>query len=177
MPGDKSPPFTSNTAPLSASPPSSSPYNLWSEIHSLAPRQTFWRISSISMPSLRRLRLHPPVPPTIWRVTFPGGVVVGDVHVPGGMNLTRSQYAVGRSEAVYLKADPFAPERWYQFPEITKDKDAFAPFSTSQPCFWVMCSRAALKLDVLVHGPIWLQRKAAGTDGHPSGAFKAGLDL
>ncbi|EGR47512.1 cytochrome P450 [Trichoderma reesei QM6a] len=75
------------------------------------------------------LRLHPPVPTTIWRVTPPGGVMIGDVHVPGGMNVTCPQYAVGRSEAVYSKADSFAPERWYQFPEMIKDKDAFAPFS------------------------------------------------
>ncbi|OTA07052.1 hypothetical protein A9Z42_0079190 [Trichoderma parareesei] len=75
------------------------------------------------------LRLHPPVPTTTWRVTPPGGVMIGDVHVPGGMNVTCPQYAVGRSEAVYSKADSFVPERWYQFPEMIKDKDAFAPFS------------------------------------------------
>ncbi|KAM0260623.1 hypothetical protein ACHAQJ_002686 [Trichoderma viride] len=75
------------------------------------------------------LRLHPPVPTTIYRRTPPEGVMVGDVHIPGGMSVISPQYAIGRSEAIYSKANSFIPERWYQFPDMIKDKTAFAPFS------------------------------------------------
>ncbi|KAL7929595.1 cytochrome P450 [Trichoderma chlorosporum] len=75
------------------------------------------------------LRLHPPVPSTIYRLTPPEGIMIGNVHVPGNMSVTSPQYAVGRNENIYSKADSFMPERWYQFPDMIKDKDAFAPFS------------------------------------------------
>lgn len=110
------------------------------------------------------LRLHPPVPTTIYRLTPPEGVMIGSVHVPGGMSVMCPQFALGRSkssydpsysgtssilpavyrqllilpsigEAVYSKANSFVPERWYQFPDMIKYKDAFAPFSTGQSCF------------------------------------------
>lgn len=35
-------------------------------------------------------------------------------------------------EAIYTKANSFVPERWYQFPDMIKDKDAFAPFSAGK---------------------------------------------
>ncbi|KAL7951919.1 cytochrome P450 [Trichoderma barbatum] len=76
------------------------------------------------------MRLHPPVPTTIYRLTPPEGVMIGSVHVPGSISVMCPQYALGRYEAVYSKADSFVPERWSQFPDMIKDKDAFAPFST-----------------------------------------------
>ncbi|EHK23948.1 uncharacterized protein TRIVIDRAFT_147960 [Trichoderma virens Gv29-8] len=76
------------------------------------------------------MRLHPPVPTTIYRLTPPEGIMIGSVHVPGSIAVMCPQYAVGRNETVYSKADSFIPERWYQFPDMIKDKNAFAPFST-----------------------------------------------
>jgi len=31
-------------------------------------------------------------------------------------------------EAIFEKAQEFIPERWYQYPDMVKDKNAFAPF-------------------------------------------------
>ncbi|KAL7907218.1 cytochrome P450 [Trichoderma velutinum] len=100
-------------------------------------RDTRFNVSSDELAHLEHLnavinetmRLHPPLPTTIRRLTPPEGAMIGNVHVPGNMDVICSQYALGRNEAVYSKADSFVPERWYQFPDMIKDKDAFAPFS------------------------------------------------
>nr|ULA45393.1 cytochrome P450 monooxygenase NecB [Nectria sp. HLS206] len=63
------------------------------------------------------LRMHPPVPTTLSRRTPPGGIMVGDIHVPGDMTVWCPQYAIGR-------------KRWYSRPDMVKEKSAFAPFST-----------------------------------------------
>ena len=44
------------------------------------------------------LRLHPPVPGALYRVTPPDGLRVGAVHVPGDMAVFCPQYVVGRSK-------------------------------------------------------------------------------
>ena len=74
------------------------------------------------------LRLHPPAS-TIPRITPPQGISIADTFIPGNMTVFSSQYALGRSEAIYLKADDFIPERWYSRPDLIKDSAAYAPFS------------------------------------------------
>ncbi|TVY75790.1 Tryprostatin B 6-hydroxylase [Lachnellula suecica] len=76
------------------------------------------------------LRLFPPVPTAIHRKTPPEGITIDGTYLPGDMNVWCSQYILGRSETVYSQPDKFVPERWYQFPEMIKDRTAFAPFST-----------------------------------------------
>lgn len=105
------------------------------------------------------LRLYPPVPTTVYRQTPSEGIMIDDVYIPGSMSVISPQYAIGRSksclerrasfgpicvlqrfandkclstidEDVYTDANSFIPERWYQFPDMIKDNDAFAPFST-----------------------------------------------
>ncbi|RFU79485.1 cytochrome p450 [Trichoderma arundinaceum] len=88
------------------------------------------RLEHLNAVIYETLRLHPPVPTTIYRLTPQEGVMIDDIHIPGGMGVMCPQYSIGRSEAVYSKANSFAPERWYQFPDMIKDKEAFAPFST-----------------------------------------------
>ena len=46
------------------------------------------------------LRLHPPVPTRVARMTPPEGLTVGDTHVPGNMKVWAPQYAIGRSESI-----------------------------------------------------------------------------
>jgi tryprostatin B 6-hydroxylase len=94
------------------------------------------------------LRMHPPVPSKIPRVSPPEGMMIGDTFVPGNMTVWCSQYAVGRSEStllgqfptpycrlsllleeeIYTCANDFVPERWYSRPEMVKEKSAWAPF-------------------------------------------------
>jgi cytochrome P450 len=42
------------------------------------------------------LRLHPPVPSTILRLTPPDGLTVGDVHIPGNITIGLPSYSIGR---------------------------------------------------------------------------------
>lgn len=44
------------------------------------------------------LRLYPPVPTTIYRLTPDEGVMIDDVYIPGGMSVMAPQYAIGRSK-------------------------------------------------------------------------------
>jgi len=43
------------------------------------------------------LRLHPPVPTAIPRLTPPEGIQIGDVHVPGDVTVWCPPYVTGRS--------------------------------------------------------------------------------
>ncbi|TKA73897.1 hypothetical protein B0A55_03788 [Friedmanniomyces simplex] len=75
------------------------------------------------------LRMHPPVPSGVQRVTPKEGMQVGDMFVPGGVNFWVPMYPLGRDESIYERALDFCPERWYARPEMIKHKEAFAPFS------------------------------------------------
>lgn len=98
------------------------------------------------------LRLHPPVPTSIPRLTPPEGLQIDKTHIPGNVTVWCSQYAIGRSvfaqfsffdfqiqftltshtligERVYENASSFIPERWYSKSEMIHERSAFAPFS------------------------------------------------
>ncbi|EDU46786.1 Cytochrome P450 [Pyrenophora tritici-repentis] len=74
------------------------------------------------------LRLHPPAS-TILRETPPQGILVGETFIPGNMTVFSSQYALGRSDAIYPKAADFIPERWHSRPDLIRNSAAYAPFS------------------------------------------------
>ncbi|RHZ49712.1 hypothetical protein CDV55_100983 [Aspergillus turcosus] len=75
------------------------------------------------------LRMYPPVPGALWRKTPAEGIQVEGVHIPGEMIVYCPQYVMGRSELCYARPDEFIPERWYKYPDLIKDRSAFAPFS------------------------------------------------
>ncbi|KAE8036859.1 hypothetical protein FH972_009492 [Carpinus fangiana] len=75
------------------------------------------------------LRINPPVPTMVARMTPPEGVTIGDTFVPGNMTVWCPQYVIGRSERIYPNAAAFLPERWYSQPDMITEKTAFAPFS------------------------------------------------
>ncbi|KAF2087465.1 cytochrome P450 monooxygenase [Saccharata proteae CBS 121410] len=76
------------------------------------------------------LRLHPPVPTALPRITPPEGITIDGTHIPGNMTVICPAYAIARDEATYGRAEEFLPERWSEQPELVKNKTAFAPFST-----------------------------------------------
>ncbi|KAK0287192.1 hypothetical protein LTR35_002686 [Friedmanniomyces endolithicus] len=98
------------------------------------------------------LRMHPPVPSGVQRLTPAEGMQVGETFVPGNVNFWVPMYPMGRGEtahmiprrpacrkltndrmpdeSIYERALEFCPERWYAKPEMVKHKEAFAPFST-----------------------------------------------
>lgn len=91
------------------------------------------------------LRLHPPVPSALPRKTPEKGIHIDGVFVPGNMTVYCPQYVLGRSKCliscqcpvteisigddIYSSAEAFLPERWYLYPDMVKEKSAWAPFS------------------------------------------------
>ncbi|KAJ5751603.1 hypothetical protein N7520_008520 [Penicillium odoratum] len=75
------------------------------------------------------LRLHPPIPGVIPRKTPPEGMKLGDTFIPGNINVSCPQWVLGRSTDVYVDPEKFTPERWFEKPELIKEKSAFAPFT------------------------------------------------
>ncbi|GKT90115.1 LOW QUALITY PROTEIN: benzoate 4-monooxygenase cytochrome P450 [Colletotrichum tofieldiae] len=68
------------------------------------------------------LRLHPPVPSGVQRMTPPEGLQVDDVWLPGDTIVFVPSYTQYR--------DDFIPERWIDRPELVKNAAVFVPFST-----------------------------------------------
>lgn len=75
------------------------------------------------------LRLHPPVPTALQRITPPEGITIGDTYIPGDTGCWCPGYVMGRSEENYERASEFIPERWFSKPDMIKSKNAFFPFS------------------------------------------------
>lgn len=76
------------------------------------------------------LRLNPPVPSGVFRLTPPEGVTIGETFIPGNTKIQIPMYSTSRDEDHYEKPNDFVPERWYSKPEMIIEKDAFFPFST-----------------------------------------------
>ncbi|GAM90407.1 hypothetical protein ANO11243_084500 [Dothideomycetidae sp. 11243] len=75
------------------------------------------------------LRLNPPVPSGVQRLTPPEGMMADGKHIPGNTTFWMPQYVMGRDEECYENANAFIPERWTTKPEMVKSKEAWAPFS------------------------------------------------
>ncbi|OQD63156.1 hypothetical protein PENPOL_c010G08693 [Penicillium polonicum] len=75
------------------------------------------------------LRLCPPVPSALPRVTPREGLTIDGTFIPGNTTLYCPQYVLGRSPECYSKPEEFIPERWYSRPDLIQDASAFAPFS------------------------------------------------
>ncbi|CAI7591138.1 unnamed protein product [Penicillium discolor] len=76
------------------------------------------------------LRLFPPVPSALPRVTPLEGLTIDGTFIPGNTTLYCPQYVLGRSPECYPKPEEFIPERWYSRPDLMQDASAFAPFSS-----------------------------------------------
>ncbi|KAK5694597.1 hypothetical protein LTR97_009187 [Elasticomyces elasticus] len=75
------------------------------------------------------LRLHPPVPSGLPRLTPPKGMRLGDTYIPGGTTFIMPQFVMGRDESSYEQPNDFVPERWYSKPGMVKRPEAYTPFS------------------------------------------------
>ncbi|PSN68710.1 cytochrome P450 monooxygenase [Corynespora cassiicola Philippines] len=79
------------------------------------------------------LRLFPPVPVYLPRLTPSEGIQIEDTYIPGKTVVYSPLYVVSRSKlplAVYKNAHSFTPERWYPESDMIKEKSAFLPFLT-----------------------------------------------
>ena len=127
------------------------------------------------------LRLHPPVPTAIPRLTPPEGLQIGQTYIPGNVTVWCSQYAIGRStfaqlaffqsiisiptdrmkplvgERVYQNASSFIPERWYPDSKMIYERSAFAPFSIGefvQPIALILETRYLTSSYLLTSSPL-----------------------
>ncbi|KAI0466717.1 cytochrome P450 [Xylaria cf. heliscus] len=75
------------------------------------------------------LRLFPPVPTSLPRITPPEGLDIDGTFIPGNTTVICPQYVIGRSSEAYASPNEFIPERWYSQPELIRDGTCFAPFS------------------------------------------------
>ncbi|KAH8797552.1 cytochrome P450 monooxygenase-like protein [Hyaloscypha sp. PMI_1271] len=75
------------------------------------------------------LRIHPPVPGGVLRVTPPEGITIGTTFIPGNVTISTPAYSLGRLESCYEKPSEFIPDRWGEKPEMVRDKGVFVPFS------------------------------------------------
>ncbi|KAH8637303.1 benzoate 4-monooxygenase [Alternaria alternata] len=74
------------------------------------------------------LRLHPPVPSGLQRVTPAEGAIIAGRYIPGHMNVTTPTYALHRDPRAFVQPNDFIPERWSSQPNLILRRDAFVPF-------------------------------------------------
>lgn len=91
------------------------------------------------------LRLHPPVPSGMQRLTPPEGLIIpfesklsskttaasdkNTIHIPGNSVVSVPTYSIQRSPRYFADPNSFIPERWTTRPELIIDKRAWCPFS------------------------------------------------
>lgn len=82
------------------------------------------------------MRLSPPVGGHLPREVLPGGLEIDGLHIPPGVVVGTSAYALHHNPSCYPSPFTFNPERWIagSAPDITKDsvalaQSAFCPFS------------------------------------------------
>ncbi|KAK5957815.1 hypothetical protein OHC33_001004 [Knufia fluminis] len=63
-------------------------------------------------------------------ITPSEGVMIGRTFIAGNTNIQIPQYVLSRSPDYFIDPLSFIPERWSTKPELVKNKDAYAPFST-----------------------------------------------
>jgi len=78
------------------------------------------------------LRLHPPVPGGVQRLTPSEGLQIGETFIPGNSIVQIPSHTMYRDERVFKKGDEFIPERWTSQPELTIDASVFTPFSVGR---------------------------------------------
>lgn len=96
------------------------------------------------------LRLHPPLPSGMQRVTPPEGIKCNDVYIPGDCivqmplhTLFRGRPSITTSTTISLNSTlldercfsqptEFIPERWTTQPELVKDKSVYIPFGSGK---------------------------------------------
>nr|XP_036582167.1 cytochrome p450 [Colletotrichum truncatum]KAF6790827.1 cytochrome p450 [Colletotrichum truncatum] len=76
------------------------------------------------------LRLHPPVPSGVQRMTPPEGLQVNDTWLPGDTIVFVPSYTQYRDARFFDDPDAFIPERWIDRPELVKNASVYVPFST-----------------------------------------------
>ncbi|KAJ0415914.1 cytochrome P450 [Aspergillus carlsbadensis] len=75
------------------------------------------------------LRLSPPLPRGLERVTPPSGTYIMGTFIPGNVGASVPAYVVHRDPDLFPEPEEFIPERWIENQNIAKMREAFIPFS------------------------------------------------
>ncbi|KAG6000416.1 hypothetical protein E4U21_005476 [Claviceps maximensis] len=78
------------------------------------------------------LRLLPPVPSGLQRMTPPEGLMIGEKFIPGETIVTIPSYTQYRDERFFALPNSFIPERWTTRPELVKDGSVYVPFGNGK---------------------------------------------
>ncbi|KAK6222379.1 hypothetical protein LQW54_001079 [Pestalotiopsis sp. IQ-011] len=78
------------------------------------------------------LRLHPPVPSGLQRMTPPEGLQIDQTFIPGNTILQVPSFTMYRDERFFSRPDEFIPTRWTTEKELNVDDSVFHPFSTGR---------------------------------------------
>lgn len=104
-------------------------------------RQNFSKVADLKLEPLAKmiymeavlkesLRMYPPVPIGLPRVSPPGGMQVGEHFVPEGTIVAVHHLSTYRHADNFKHPEQFRPERWLGDPEFADDKlDSLEPFS------------------------------------------------
>ena len=115
------------------------------------------------------LRLHPPLPSGCLRKTPPQGLQIESTFIPGGVTVLTPAYSLGRLESCFERAQDFIPERWYERPEMLRDKNAWIPFNVGTFSLQCGVSIACLLLLVFhaneISRAIWMCWSEHGANG------------
>lgn len=74
------------------------------------------------------LRLYPPFPSGLQRLTPPEGLSIGDHHIPGNTVVQAPWHTVFRDTRCFVQPGEFIPERWTTRPDLIKNRSVFIPF-------------------------------------------------
>lgn len=75
------------------------------------------------------LRLYNPIPSGAFATTYPQGLQVEGIHIPGNVQVDVPYLALMTDERYFPQGKEFIPERWTNGrPELVKDRRAFIPF-------------------------------------------------
>ncbi|KAF6839318.1 cytochrome p450 [Colletotrichum musicola] len=81
------------------------------------------------------LRLHPPVPSGVQRMTPPEGLDLDGTFIPGDTIIQVPTHTMFRGkwhERIFPNATEFIPERWTTRPDMVREPGAFVPFGTGK---------------------------------------------
>ncbi|KAF5870852.1 putative benzoate 4-monooxygenase cytochrome p450 protein [Botrytis fragariae] len=75
------------------------------------------------------LRLYNPIPSGPHATTYPQGIEVGGVQIPGNVQVEMSHLVLMTDERYFPQGKSFIPERWTrERPELVRDRRAYIPF-------------------------------------------------
>ncbi|ETS81741.1 hypothetical protein PFICI_06743 [Pestalotiopsis fici W106-1] len=78
------------------------------------------------------LRLHPPVPSGVQRMTPPEGLRIDQTFIPGNTIIQIPSYTMYRDERFFSRPNEFIPTRWTTEKELNVDDSIFNPFSSGR---------------------------------------------